>query len=234
MKGFGNIMKEAQKLQQQMEALQAEVAKKKVDATAKKLDEFLALAYAEWMDTKLNFIDAPGYLDFLGEATTALHTADAAVIVLSGVSGVEVGTEKVWEICDHLHLPRIIFVSQMDKERADFERVFDDVKAHLSPKVVPVEIPVRFDSVSDTRMASTISAGGDPGAPRVQTIEHLMSACCGLGIDNAIGQAPILAAAPSQELTAKYGSQCGGTPFHSSPSITFIPPTGCSPTARRP
>jgi elongation factor G len=102
----------------------------------------LALGYAEWMDTKINLIDAPGYLDFLGEATTALHTADAAVIVLSGVSGVEVGSEKVWEICDQLHLPRIIFVSQMDKERADFERVFDDVKAHLSPKVVPVEIPV--------------------------------------------------------------------------------------------
>ncbi|HEX9165799.1 MAG TPA: elongation factor G [Gemmatimonadales bacterium] len=102
----------------------------------------LGLAYAEWMDTKLNLIDAPGYLDFLGEATTALHTADAAVIVVSAVGGVEVGTEKVWEICDHLHLPRIIFVSQMDKERADFERVFDDVKAHLSPKVVPVEIPV--------------------------------------------------------------------------------------------
>jgi UDP-3-O-[3-hydroxymyristoyl] N-acetylglucosamine deacetylase len=48
----------------------------------------------------------------------------------------------------------------------------------------PVDIPVRFDSVSDTRMASTISVGGDPGAPRVQTIEHLMSACCGLGLDN--------------------------------------------------
>ncbi|WP_395703311.1 UDP-3-O-acyl-N-acetylglucosamine deacetylase [Aquabacterium sp.] len=48
----------------------------------------------------------------------------------------------------------------------------------------PVDIPVRFDSVSDTRLASTISAGGDPGAPKVQTIEHLMSACCGLGIDN--------------------------------------------------
>jgi elongation factor G len=102
----------------------------------------LGLAYAEWMDCKLNLIDAPGYLDFLGDATTALHTADAAVVVLSGVAGVEVGTEKVWEICDQLHLPRILFVSQMDKERADFERVFDDVKAHLSPKVVPVEIPV--------------------------------------------------------------------------------------------
>ena len=102
----------------------------------------LGLGYAEWMDTKLNLIDAPGYLDFLGEATTAVHAADAAVIVISGVGGVEVGTEKVWELCDQLHLPRIIFVSQMDKERADFERVFDDVKAHLSPKVVPVEIPV--------------------------------------------------------------------------------------------
>ena len=51
---------------------------------------------------------------------------------------------------------------------------------------VPVDIPVRFDSVSDTRMASTISVGGDPGAPKVQTIEHFMSACCGLGIDNLI------------------------------------------------
>jgi len=102
----------------------------------------LGLGYAEWMDAKLNLIDAPGYLDFLGEATTALHAADSAVIVISGVGGVEVGTEKVWEICDQLHLPRIIFVSQMDKDRADFERVFDNVKAHLSPKVVPVEIPV--------------------------------------------------------------------------------------------
>jgi len=55
---------------------------------------------------------------------------------------VEVGTEKVWEVCDRLHLPRVLFVSLMDKEHADFQRVFDDVKAHLTPKVVPVEIPV--------------------------------------------------------------------------------------------
>ncbi|MDZ4674573.1 MAG: elongation factor G [Gemmatimonadota bacterium] len=102
----------------------------------------LALAYAEWMDTKLNLIDAPGFLDFFGETVAALHAADSAVVVLSGVSGVEVGTEHAWDECDRLHLPRIIFVSQMDKERADFERVFDDVKAHLSPKVVPVEIPL--------------------------------------------------------------------------------------------
>ncbi|MEZ4413285.1 MAG: elongation factor G [Gemmatimonadales bacterium] len=102
----------------------------------------LGLAYAEWMDTKLNLLDTPGYLDFFGEAVTALHAADAAVVVLSGVSGVEVGTEKVWEVCDQLHLPRLLFVGQMDKDNADFERVFADVKAHLTPKVLPVEIPI--------------------------------------------------------------------------------------------
>jgi elongation factor G len=102
----------------------------------------LGIGIAEWMDTKINLLDAPGFLDFLGEATAALYSADAAVVVLNATGGVEVGTEKVWEICDRLHLPRLIFVTQMDRERADFERVFDDVKAHLSPKVVPVEIPV--------------------------------------------------------------------------------------------
>ncbi|MDH5316704.1 MAG: elongation factor G, partial [Gemmatimonadota bacterium] len=102
----------------------------------------LGIAFAEWMDTKINLLDAPGFLDFLGEATAALYAADAAVVVLNATGGVEVGTEKVWEICDRLQLPRVIFVTQMDRERADFERVFDDVKAHLSPKVVPVEIPI--------------------------------------------------------------------------------------------
>jgi elongation factor G len=102
----------------------------------------LSLGFAEWMDTKINLLDAPGFLDFLGETTAALHSADAAVVVLSATAGVEVGAEKVWEICDRLHLPRLLFVTQMDRERADFERVFDDVKAHLSPKVVPVEIPI--------------------------------------------------------------------------------------------
>ena len=102
----------------------------------------LALGYAEWLDTKINLIDTPGYLDYFGEVVTALHAADAAVVVLSGTGGVEVGTEKAWEVCDQLHLPRMLFVSLMDKEHADFERVFQDVKAHLTPKVVPVEVPI--------------------------------------------------------------------------------------------
>ena len=102
----------------------------------------LALGYAEWMDTKINLIDTPGYLDYFGEVVTGLHAADAAVVVVSGTGGVEVGTERAWEVLDQLHLPRAIFVSLMDKEHADFERVFADVQAHLTPKVVPVEIPI--------------------------------------------------------------------------------------------
>jgi elongation factor G len=102
----------------------------------------LALGYAEWMDTKINLIDTPGYLDYFGEVVTGLHAADAAVVVVSGTGGVEVGTERAWEVLDQLHLPRVIFVSLMDKEHADFERVFADVQAHLTPRVVPVEIPI--------------------------------------------------------------------------------------------
>src|SRR5512141_2672577 len=102
----------------------------------------LGLAYAEWMDTKVNLIDTPGYLDYFGEVVTGVYAADAAVVVLGSTAGVEVGTEKAWEVCDRLHLPRMLFVSGMDKEHADFERVYQDVKAHLSPNVVPVEVPI--------------------------------------------------------------------------------------------
>jgi len=102
----------------------------------------LGVGIAEWMNVKINLLDTPGYLDFFGEVTCGLSVADAAVVVLSGVGGVEVGTEKCWAACDRRHLPRILFVTAMDKEHANFERVFEDVKEHLSPKVLPVEIPV--------------------------------------------------------------------------------------------
>lgn len=102
----------------------------------------LGLACAEWMNTKINMIDVPGYLDYFGEAVGGLYAVDAAVVVLSASAGVEVGTEKVWEVCDQLHLPRILFVTAMDKEHAHFESAFEDVRDHLSPRVVPVEVPV--------------------------------------------------------------------------------------------
>src|SRR5207245_2786168 len=102
----------------------------------------LALAVAEWTDTKLNLIDAPGYLDFTGEALAGVYAADGAVVVVSATGGVEVGTEKVWDYCEARDIPRLFFVSLMDKEHADFERVYGQIKERLTPKVIPVEIPV--------------------------------------------------------------------------------------------
>src|SRR3989454_219304 len=102
----------------------------------------LALAVAEWMDAKVNLIDTPGYLDFTGDALAGVYAADSAVVVLSASAGVEVGTEKVWDYCERRALPRLFFVSLMDKEHANFERVFNQIKEQLTPKVIPVEIPV--------------------------------------------------------------------------------------------
>ena len=99
-------------------------------------------AYAEHRDTKINLLDTPGYLDFAGEAISAVRVADAAIIVVSATSGVEVGTERVWEYCEARGIPRIFFVSMMDKEHAAFENTFDQIKAQLSSKALPVEIPV--------------------------------------------------------------------------------------------
>ena len=116
------------------------------DYTADEIDRKysinLALAVAEWMETKVNLIDTPGYLDFTGDALAGVFAADAAVVVLAGTAGVEVGTEKVWDYCERRELPRLLFVSLMDKEHADFERVFNQIKERLTPKVIPVEIPV--------------------------------------------------------------------------------------------
>jgi elongation factor G len=102
----------------------------------------VSVAYATWMDAKVNFIDTPGYLDFLGETRAGIRVADGALICLSGPSGVEVGTERVWDLVQERHLPAMFFVTMMDRPNADFERVYQDVKEHLTPKVIPVEVPI--------------------------------------------------------------------------------------------
>jgi elongation factor G len=102
----------------------------------------LAVAYAEWDGVKINLIDTPGYLDFAGDALAGVWAADAALIVLGGTTGVEVGTEKVWGYAQQCHHPAIFFVSMMDKEHANFERVYQDIRDRLTPKAIPVEIPI--------------------------------------------------------------------------------------------
>ncbi len=102
----------------------------------------LALAHAEWKGVKINLIDTPGYLDFIGDMRAGLSAADSALVVVSATAGVEVGTEEAWSYADELKLPRCFFLSLLDKEHADFEKVYRDIKDHLTSKVIPIEIPV--------------------------------------------------------------------------------------------
>ena len=99
-------------------------------------------AFCEHSGTKINLLDTPGFMDFVGETLAAIRVADSAVIVVSATSGVEVGTETVWEYAENRGIPRLFFVSMMDKEHASFDRVYQDIKARLTEKVVPVEIPI--------------------------------------------------------------------------------------------
>ncbi|HIZ08793.1 MAG TPA: elongation factor G [Candidatus Eubacterium avistercoris] len=96
-----------------------------------------------WGDTKINILDTPGYFDFVGEVEEAASVADAAVIVVSGKSGVEVGTKKAWELCDKYNLPRLICVTNMDDDNASFRQTVEDMQALYGKKIAPFHIPVR-------------------------------------------------------------------------------------------
>src|ERR671921_1829198 len=102
----------------------------------------LGCAFAEWMDTKINLIDTPGFLDFQGDALAGLAAADGALVVVSATAGVEVGTEKMFREAVSRSDPVLFVVSMMDKENANFDRIYQDIKQRLTSKVVPVEIPI--------------------------------------------------------------------------------------------
>ena len=102
----------------------------------------LGCAYAEWMDSKINFIDTPGSLDFQGDAIGGLAAADGALCVIGGASGVEVGTERMFRRAVARQDPVLFVVSMMDKEYADFDRVYEQIRTRLTKNVVPVEVPI--------------------------------------------------------------------------------------------
>ena len=102
----------------------------------------LGPAYAEWQDTKINLIDTPGYLDFQGDALAGLAAADGALVVIPATSGVEVGTERMFREAVARRDPVLFVVSMMDKEHADFDRIYQQIKTRLSNKVIPVEVPI--------------------------------------------------------------------------------------------
>ena len=96
-----------------------------------------------WDNTKINFLDTPGYFDFVGEVEEAVSVADAAIIVVSGKNGIEVGTKKAWEICEKYKLPRMFFVTQMDIDNASYRQIVEDLQALYGKKIAPFHLPIR-------------------------------------------------------------------------------------------
>src|SRR6266446_157756 len=101
-----------------------------------------AIAYAEWKKTKINLLDTPGFGIFLMEAKAAMRVADSAAVVVSGVTGVEVSTEKVWKFAEEMALPRIVIVNKMDRERSSATRTLDALQKKFGKNLVPIQLPI--------------------------------------------------------------------------------------------
>jgi elongation factor G len=96
----------------------------------------------EWQGYKLNMLDTPGYMDFVGEVISSVRVADGAMVVLDSVGGVEVGTEQVWHYADQQELPRLVFVNKMERENVDYDGVAAQVAAKFGGVAVPVQLPI--------------------------------------------------------------------------------------------
>jgi len=124
-----------------------------------------SLAYAEWNKTKINLIDTPGFGNFFSDARAAMHVADGAVLVVDGVSGVEVQTEKAWAVADELELPRIVAVNRVDRDRASLDRVLESLRQTLGRTIVPIQLPLGeekdFAGVVDLVSMTAYSFAGD-------------------------------------------------------------------------
>ena len=101
-----------------------------------------SVAYAEWNRLKINLIDTPGIGNFLSDARAALHVADAALVVVDAVSGVMVQTEKVWEVCDELSLPRVVVLNRLDRERSSLDRSLTSLRELCNRTVIPIQLPL--------------------------------------------------------------------------------------------
>jgi len=138
------------------------------EEVVRKLSITSSLASLAWQKTKINLIDTPGYNIFLNDTRSAMIAADAAIVVLDGVAGVEVSTEKVWKFAEEFKLPCVLVVNKLDRERSSFERVLESVHERFGRAAVPVHLPLgaekTFTGIIDLiRMESHCYKGGGDG-----------------------------------------------------------------------
>jgi len=123
------------------------------DEIERKITINLAVGHLDWKSKRVNLIDTPGYADFYGDTKAGVRAADAGIVMVKGDTGVEVGTEKVWEFLDEYSLPRLVIVNRLDKEYTEVEKVVGQIKDLLKGPVVEAQIPVgtadSFDGVVD-------------------------------------------------------------------------------------
>lgn len=107
----------------------------------------------EWKDSKINFIDTPGYFDFIGEVNAALRASEAAVILVDAGAGVQVGTEQAWKACERYSMPRFIVINKRDKDEFDYYKTFDELKEKFGNSLVPFSWPITTEIDEDLKEA---------------------------------------------------------------------------------
>lgn len=129
----------------------------------------LSLVAVEWQGHKINVVDAPGFMDFLGEVHSACAAADVAVLVVDAVGGVEVGADLAWQVASEAGLPRMVFINKMDRENANHQRVLEQLQAAFGANFVPLQLPIgretNFNGVVDLiSMEAYLGPKGDKAA----------------------------------------------------------------------
>ena len=162
------------------------------DEIKRKVSINASLLPVEWKDCKVNLIDSPGYADFIGDAYSSLAAADAAVIVVCGASGVQVGTELSWHMAQDAGKPRAILVNRLDRENADFDQTLGAIQSRLSRKAVALQLPIGsqdsfqgvVDLLDDKAYTGEKAMQGDAPADMASNIEAYRGALIEAAAEN--------------------------------------------------
>lgn len=135
---------------------------------------FSSLMHVEWRGNKINIIDTPGYDDFVGEVISSMKVADTAVMLVNASSGVEVGTELLWEYIEKFETPCLFVINQLDHDKANYESTLEQIKSRFGPKVLPFQYPLKtgngFNTIVDALRMIMYVFPADGGKPEKKQI----------------------------------------------------------------